>query len=454
MIVSDIPIIKLFVVGRKYYVYDAYCNEILCISKELYLSLQRLLEKGIDAFIRQENTSVVQKDIRLLMERGYLSPPFVSEIARTDDSLIEEMLSRCLSALILQVTQNCNFSCRYCLYVQDSHPNRTHSTEKMSIETAKQSVDFMFDHAQDSHEITLSFYGGEPLLNFEVIRDTVIYAEQKFAHKQVTFHTTINGSLLSKEIIAFLVEHNFYLMVSLDGPKHLNDKHRKFRDSGCGTFDIVYKNILKIKEMDEDYFRRNVRFMSVYFLDENTEEIQSFFKEIGISASHVNIVPAYLSGIDYGYDALSLAKRAPKDNSNLISKATGERYKKVLSEHTKLFPVFHPGGACVPGVTKLFVNTSGCFYPCEKVVESDYLSIGNLENGFDIEKVRKFANIGRATDEDCKSCWAMRFCNMCIVHCTDVNSYTIQKSVKKQECFAQKRVIESWLKEQVKQFNK
>lgn len=454
MSVSDVPIIKLFVVDHKYYIYDTCCNEILCITKELYLSMQRLLEEGMTMFIKKESNSAIKRDILLLKDRGYLSPVFIREILRSNDSYIEEMLTRCINALILQVTQNCNFSCRYCLYEQDSQPNRMHSAEKMSIETAKQSVDFLFDHAQDSRQVTLSFYGGEPFLNFKVIRDTVLYAEQKFKQKQITFHTTTNGSLLTKEIIAFLIEHNFYLMVSLDGPKHFNDRHRKFRADGRGTFDVVYKNLLQIQEQNEEYFRRNVRFMSVYFRDENIEEIQDFFHEINISTNKINIVPAYMSGTDYEYDTLSMVENNSKERSDFLLDSTNDRYKKILLEHTKPYPVFHPDGACIPGVTKLFVDTSGRFYPCEKVAESDYLSIGNLQKGFDIEKVRNFANIGRVTGEECKYCWAMRFCNMCLVHCTNANSHSIQRSIKQRECCAQKREIELWLKKQVEEYSK
>ena len=82
--------------------------------------------------------------------------------------------------------------------------------------------------------------------------------------------------------------------------------------------------------------------------------------------------------------------------------------------HTATSSVMHPQGPCIPGIVRLFVNVNGEFFPCEKVPELAYSCIGNIDNGFDIERIKQIMNIGRLSEKECKSCWAVRLCSCCL----------------------------------------
>jgi len=112
----------------------------------------------------------------------------------------------------------------------------------MSWDIAKKSIDFMLSHSADANAIDVSFYGGEPLLNPDLITKCMDYTLKKAEGKLVSFHVTTNGSLLTDEIIEALLKSNSKITVSLDGPKEIQDKNRK-TICGEGTFDLVFDNI-------------------------------------------------------------------------------------------------------------------------------------------------------------------------------------------------------------------
>lgn len=149
-----------------------------------------------------------------------------------------------LRQLILQVTQNCNLRCKYCVY-SGSYVNRTHTKKRMSFEIAKQAVDFYFAHNTNKDAGVISFYGGEPLLEMELIKKIVVYSEKLYEGKELRFNMTSNATLLTDEIADFLYEHNFNLTISLDGPEEVHNQSRVFADSKTGTFQCIIKNLEK-----------------------------------------------------------------------------------------------------------------------------------------------------------------------------------------------------------------
>ena len=122
----------------------------------------------------------------------------------------------------------------------------------MTWETAKKAIDFLREHSVDSPEVNIGFYGGEPLLEFPLLKKAVEYSEQQFEGKKLTFNITTNGTLLNDEMIYFFQDHDVSLMISLDGPKEINDKNRVFAN-GKGTFDTVAKQISRIREIAPQY---------------------------------------------------------------------------------------------------------------------------------------------------------------------------------------------------------
>lgn len=427
---GDIPIIKTFINDNDCYVYDTYTNRLLRVSKEIYCEISKLRKIGIGEYRKLERSDRPYTDVIILMDKGLFKNSFIDQIKHPDSKYLPEMADRCMNQLILGITNSCNFKCRYC---QQAEGKILSSRKMMDKETAFRSVDYLYEHSKDAFSVTITFYGGEPLLNFELIKCIVYYSIDKFRTKKVMFNMTTNASLFDKIILDFLVANNFKLLISLDGDKIMQDKHRKYLHSGEGTFDTVWGNIQYIKDKYTDYFHSNISFNSVILHDENSENVMRFFTDNDIAENVVTIRKADMNGIDYNSSPISLKINADdKRLENEIYQSFIDRY----SDKSLISPVWHHNGPCVPAVRRIFVNADGKFYPCEKVDSDLSCEIGTLDTGINIKKATEILNVGELTEQECIKCWAVRFCNMCIRDCIDNGS--LSRSVKMDHCKVQK----------------
>lgn len=387
----------------------------------------------------------------MLINRGLMKKTFISEIEHPVVKDINALLDRGVNEIILQITKDCNFKCRYCLFANDTNTNRTHEKVDMSFETAKSCVDFLYEHSADASIVNISFYGGEPLLNFETIKRVVEYSNNKFFSKKIVYSMTTNGSLLTDSVIEFIVKNDFNIAISLDGPKNIQDKHRKFLDTGKGTFDVVYKCINELKKY-KNFFQNNVSFLPVVIDDEKYNNVLKFFLESGVREENISPGKANFSGVDYIYADLgsnnSNIKSLSKENDD-INKSNIERLNMLYENKRKIPTNWHHKGQCIPGVNRLFIDVNGEFYPCEKVVEDGTLSIGSIKTGFDLDKIINLMNIGKLTENECKSCWAVHFCEICAMMCIDIESHTISRERKLSICEAQKSTALWFLKRHI-----
>ncbi|MEA3295822.1 MAG: radical SAM protein [Patescibacteria group bacterium] len=133
-----------------------------------------------------------------------------------------------MNQLSLEITQNCNLRCKYCVYGEDYFYYRSRSNKEMEYEVTKKGIEYVFNiiNERNKKEFSLSFYGGEPLLNFEIIKKIVKYSKKLFNKWKLRFSITTNGTLIDEEIINFLILNNFQVLISLDGPKDVHDAKR------------------------------------------------------------------------------------------------------------------------------------------------------------------------------------------------------------------------------------
>ncbi|NFE59417.1 Cys-rich peptide radical SAM maturase CcpM [Clostridium botulinum] len=422
---SNKPFIKLFKTNDKYYMYDVNKNVILNISNKQYNFLENCIKNDVDDYIKSKETNK-------FYEEGFLSSNRPKEIVNISDDLLSHYLENNVKLLTLQITQQCNFRCEYCAYSGD-YLNRTHSNKKMSISTALKGIDFLINHSKNNDTVNIAFYGGEPLLEFNFIKQCIEYAEKKADGKNVTYSMTTNGSILNDEIVEFLYKHAVDLTISLDGPKEIHDIHRKFAFDNKGSFDKVINNINNIKKKFPKYLN-NIFFNAVIDAENNFSSIDEFFlnckgiKDIPLTSSlisdsqrksHIKISDDFMEKTQYELFRIFyyvLRKKNSKNYSRIIIKRYSEILKlsKDLMLQKMLPEKMHHAGPCIPGVQRLFINADGYFYPCEKVSEtSDLMQIGHVETGFDISKVKKLLNIGKINEKACKDCWAIRFCGIC-----------------------------------------
>lgn len=126
----------------------------------------------------------------------------------------------------------------------------------MDFHTAKHAVDYLWNHSIDSDVVTIGFYGGEPLLEFELIKQVILYTEKKFQGKIVHYAMTTNVSLLSIDKVEFLWKHDVHLVLSLDGPKEIQEKNRIYVGNQKSSYDVAVENLNHIREKFPEYIKR------------------------------------------------------------------------------------------------------------------------------------------------------------------------------------------------------
>ena len=266
------PFVHVFKMADENFLYDVNKNNILQIDNETY------------QYFRNENADVpdgkVFENIKRLQSRGYLSNKRIEKIEHPMSKLIHSYLSCKLQSICLQVTQDCNLRCEYCVY-SGGYSNRTHNKQKMSFDTAKKAVDFLIANSTESDMVCIGFYGGEPLLNFEVIKETVLYVTQEYTGKEYYFALTSNGTVFTDEYLAFLEEYKFTVTVSIDGNKEMHDINRKFKNSEVGSFDIIMDNIRKIRD-NYPNLSKNLMFSVVLSVSSDYVGCNDFFANTDI----------------------------------------------------------------------------------------------------------------------------------------------------------------------------
>ncbi len=423
----DKPIIELFRTPNSYYLFDVNKNEIIPIDYDSYHYLRELFDLN-----NQQHSEPAQ--VRQLKEQGYLSTvSAVKDVRHIYTDHLQVFLERKLSKITLQLTQNCNFRCKYCIYSEEhSSRQRTHTAVRMTWKTAKKAVDFLREHSVDSPSVNIGFYGGEPLMEFELLKKIVRYSLDHFEGKKITYSITSNGTLLDDEMILFFQEHEISLMISLDGPKEINDRNRVFAD-GSGTFDKVAERINRIREIAPDYASK-LQISMVMDPDNDFDCINeislddSQFSKLSLQPSLVereygdeNVKFSEEYSWKYEYQRflsiLAYFKRFPQEE---VSPITERSLASAITDYpqiengTPLQMIEAPSGPCIPGQLRLFVNVYEQLFPCERVSEkSPPMCIGTLDDGFNLENAKKILNVGQLTGKACQSCWCFRHCMLC-----------------------------------------
>ncbi len=414
----------IFKTHRHQYLYDRYSNAIICLNDEQAYEMKKVESGEIDGLQSQiiknfqTNGILLEKEIEVI---EHPEPPYLKHLLKND-----------MEQVTLQVTQNCNLRCEYCVY-GGKYLNRKHCNNKMSFETAKAAIDFGISNSKETRRLSIGFYGGEPLLEFELIKKCILYVNQTVEGQDVFFTITTNGTLLSEDKMKFFCDYDVQIVISLDGMKEEHDKHRKF-SNGQGSFDVIIKNVRKFKELYPDYVKRNVNFNTVISPETNVTKVEKYFNADDVlSDSYIMFNTMSEDGYqgEVEYNEMSLIKRRFEHLKMLLSllgkvdvrsvsrivvygKSEIESLYRQLQFHTPIPRYMHHSGPCVPGVKRCFVSFDGKIYPCERVPELECTCIGDIYKGFDMGKVSNMLNIGKLSENECKNCWAIRLCMQCI----------------------------------------
>ncbi len=437
------PLVKLFTNSGQCYMYDVNKNTIISLKPSQFQALNTFLKSGI----KKDEGDFIEK----MTEAGFLSSNRVREIIHPADELLSFYLENKVKMLTFQVTQQCNFRCEYCVY-SGGYENRGHTNKKMQMETLTKGVDFLVEHSRDCKEVFIGFYGGEPFLEFDLIRQCIEYAKKKAEGKKIRFSVTTNGSIINDGIVSYLAEQDVSLTISLDGPKEIHDAHRRFAFNNKGTFDEIMKNVRFIQTNYPEYFKKvhiNAvidtkcdfscinKFFNHYETVRNASLSTSQYSE-NYSKLDTGIAEDFLIQEQYELFKVYYCK-IRKIKTRESSKIMLQEYDALSRLAEQLKPTdglpekYHHGGPCVPGVQRLFINADGDLYPCERVSEtSDLMRIGHVDTGFDMQKVRRILNIGQISEEKCKNCWAIRFCTLCAASVDTTKEFSAE--MKSERC--------------------
>lgn len=381
--------------------------------------------------------------------------------------ITEEKIQKELSQanmLTLQLTQNCNLRCGYCAYSGIYEHSRIHNPAAMTFQTAQQAIDFFFSTISSPNRlainktISITFYGGETLLEFDTLRQTVEYARQITTqlHFLPKFKLTTNGVLLTPEKTKWFSQQNIPLDISLDGPQEEHDRFRK-DIHGHGSFARIMENISHIQSQYPSYFKEKIRFFLTLHPNHDLNKIESFllnhpnlFNNNNIKVNYVRLSNLEKNIENEWYEAL--------EKQTIQKKQTLQKdkwfYHHLIEDPIKYH--FFSGsstdlrvqrttftGTCFPGGTRVFVAVDGSLHICEKI--SEHFSIGDVFNGFNIEKIKTILESWHheIQQRECWHCECATLCTFCFANRSAENQFVLSAT----ECHKLKTISKNLLKD-------
>ena len=323
-----------------------------------------------------------------------------------------------LQTIVMNVTNQCNLSCSYCYeYGEDRIATPEGKTKFMSEETARSTVEFLLNQSPGRRMVHLTFFGGETLLNFKVVKSTIEYARTRAAEmgKYIDFSMTTNATMLTSEIISFLAENNVGVTVSIDGPKESNDRFRVFHN-GKGSYDVIAP---KIKELVKVHRSRPIG--ARVTLTAQVVDVKKIFRhltdemgfdEVGfapVTTSPVRLYAIGNTGLDHVLDQftelageyLEYALESKHHGFSNVNDTLQELHQGV----SKAYP-------CGAGLGLLGVAPSGDIGLCHRFVDSPAGKLGHIDTGIDRDAQAEHLNRAHInTKYDCHTCWARPVCS-------------------------------------------
>jgi uncharacterized protein len=475
---SQNPMLRLFRCSPGLFAYDAKSHFACIFARDDLDPLVRFLEgQSLDevkaarlhaADVADDRLAALWSQLTRLRGLGAFTPGPLTQLAEVDAEAIarrtryydDNIVTR---KFCLEVTQACNFRCRYCPYTVET-TGRVHASVHMSMETAVKAIDYYFDRYMrlwsrippDQREGVLgraapflSWFGGEPLLRFPLVRESLAYFERKpwdpEQRRSIRYSLTTNFSVFSDEIARFLTTHRVLLHVSLDGPEVENDKNRVFK-SGSGTFRTVFGNLQKLKAFAPDYFETCVMIQSVGADNLDLPACANFFKEAGGPRSErvglgryrpspvakrgtvVREAERERSQLAESFDAgvaafaaqLALV-RGPDDLA--AARSSNSWFSAQLTQLRDFVGIAEsPRGCrqarramltCPMGFDQLYVSADGGLHMCQLTDGS--VGLGDVSHGLDHSIItRRYLDYQSSwNNASCRSCWAVNLCRLC-----------------------------------------
>ncbi|MBQ5734712.1 MAG: thioether cross-link-forming SCIFF peptide maturase, partial [Lachnospiraceae bacterium] len=332
--------------------------------------------------------------------------PYIEDVTKKRQTVVK--------ALCLHIAHDCNLACKYCFAEEGEYHGRR---ALMSFEVGKKALDFLVANSGSRRNLEVDFFGGEPLMNFDVVKQLVEYGRsiEEANNKKFRFTLTTNGVLLNDDIIEFANKEMSNVVLSVDGRKEIHDMMRPTRNHKGSSYDIIMPKFKKVAES------RNQ--MNYYVRGTFTHNNLDFSKDV-------------LHLADLGYKQISVEPVVAENSESYAIKEEDipqilEQYDIIAKELIKRkkegkgFNFFHfmidlEGGPCVAkrlsgcgsGTEYLAVTPWGDFYPCHQFVGQEEFLLGNVDEGIKrTDLTDKFKCCNVYSKKECKDCFAKFYCS-------------------------------------------
>ncbi|MDO5300898.1 MAG: thioether cross-link-forming SCIFF peptide maturase [Tissierellia bacterium] len=406
--------IHRFHLNDQYMLLDVASGSVHVVAPVAYDLAEDLMELDREALVAKfqdrydpEEIREAHEELMYLVEEGYLYTE--DEPVNLDDFNPDFLIK----AMCLHVAHDCNLRCKYCFAAQgDFHGERL----LMDLETGKRALDFLLQNSGSRHNLEVDFFGGEPLMNFDLVKELVDYGrrEEKKYGKHFRFTMTTNGILLNEEVSDYLNEEMDNVVLSLDGRKEVNDAMRPTAN-GKGSFDTIIPKFKYLVDHrgDKDYYIRGT------FTSNNLDFSQdvALYRDLGFQKTSMEPVVTdprepyaireeHLETILQEYEKLSqMYMEWHRDDPDfkffhfMVDLSQGPcAYKKSIG--------------CGAGTEYIAVTPEGDIYPCHQFVGEEDFILGNVREGIENRSLQEsFYHATVEHKEACQQCWAKYYCS-------------------------------------------
>ena len=357
----------------------------------------------------EEETAEAVDEILLLAQEGQLYTEDIYE------NYIDSFKNRetVVKALCLHIAHDCNLACRYCFAEEGEYHGRR---AIMSYEVGKKALDFLVANSGNRTNLEVDFFGGEPLMNWEVVKQLVAYGRslEEEHHKKFRFTITTNGVLLNDEILEFVNKEMGNMVLSIDGRKEVHDRMRPHR-GGQGSYDEI---VLKFKKAAESRGQMNYYVRGTY-THYNTDFAKDVLHLADLGFKQISVEPVVAPETeDYAIREEDLPQLLAQYDE--LAEEMIKRRKEGNGFNFFHFMIDLEGGPCVAkrlsgcgsGTEYLAVTPWGDLYPCHQFVGNEDFLMGNVDEGVLRTDIRdEFKQCNVYAKEKCKDCFAKFYCS-------------------------------------------
>ena len=318
-----------------------------------------------------------------------------------------------VKALCLHIAHDCNLACRYCFAGEGEYKG---DRSLMSLEVGKKALDFLVANSGNRRNLEVDFFGGEPLMNFDVVKELVAYGREleKTHDKHFRFTLTTNGVLLRDDVIEFANKEMDNIVLSIDGRKEVHDHMRTFKN-GKGSYDFIldkFKKVAESRNQQKYYVRGTFTHYNLDFVKDVLSLADEGFEQISVEPVVAGPEEPYaireedIPQICEGYDELA------KEMLKRKKEGRGFNFFHYMIDLSGGPCVYKRLSGCGSGTEYLAVTPWGDLYPCHQFVGEEEFCLGNVDDGIVNTEMRdtfKLCNV--YAKEECRNCFAKFYCS-------------------------------------------